>query len=650
MSLNETSNLTALRTEFAPGWVSEPDGRGTWSILYSCIFTILLCVWTAVHLNIPGPGESSFRTWVRKIKWVAIALFAPEIVLYTAVYQFWFAIRLYRDLNRWSTYFFKTKSKECEVTIRRRYESDDSASLQNQPDLGLPGAATTASRSSIFWRLSSSRMITLRTAAEWCREIFGPRERARFDLTYCFFVVMGGFEIDVSEYSTQHTRLILTPAGVRACAEQGFFFEMDSESIKDKNKSDSLAKILVILQVTWIVASSVGRAVVGLPLSLLEIHTMVHVVCAWMMYMLWFHKPKDVLKSSLVDPHVFENGKGLFADLLMRTRRLWQPYKWVDRSQEWVKAHNLFYDSEGSYIFAIGYKGHVRPDKVKHNFHIDDDDDQVTRTQSITYSPLSSDLLAVLPDHGAFKSAIRWDDSIEEDGIRYEDQRCVVYLSTQDALRWQLASSHNDHHKRPDIAQHSYLCTYMCNRMVNLSISVEYSHEASIRLRVWFGTRAAFVLWLVFLTSSYAAIHYTALSVHFPTYVEYQLWQASSLVFFGGGAIAMSYMTLEAIATFLSHKRRTRQFREGRALREAGPPHFCFSPLLWRLSSLKTYLYTHRHDFHPGVLTIQLFAWPLALVYIAARLYIVVEAFVSLRRVPLGVYTTVDWATYLPHF
>lgn len=38
------------------------------------------------------------------------------------------------------------------------------------------------------------------------------------------------------------------------------------------------------------------------------------------------------------------------------------------------------------------------------------------------------------------------------------------------------------------------------------------------------------------------------------------------------------------------------------------------------------------------------------LLYIFSRLYIVVESFVSLRRVPIGVYETVTWAQYIPHF
>ncbi|KAM7213642.1 hypothetical protein V8F06_010963 [Rhypophila decipiens] len=38
------------------GWVQEPDGRGSFGILKSCVITLVLCMYTALHLNIP-PGE-----------------------------------------------------------------------------------------------------------------------------------------------------------------------------------------------------------------------------------------------------------------------------------------------------------------------------------------------------------------------------------------------------------------------------------------------------------------------------------------------------------------------------------------------------------------------------------------------------------------
>ena len=43
------------------------------------------------------------------------------------------------------------------------------------------------------------------------------------------------------------------------------------------------------------------------------------------------------------------------------------------------------------------------------------------------------------------------------------------------------------------------------------------------------------------------------------------------------------------------------------------------------------------------------FATCIAIGYVAARVYIVVEAFISLRSVPLGVYADVPWTNYFPH-
>lgn len=66
-------------------WQSTPNSRGTFDILSTCIITMLLCVWTAVHLNVPPPG-SFWEPKLRKIRWLILALLAPEMVAYTAWY------------------------------------------------------------------------------------------------------------------------------------------------------------------------------------------------------------------------------------------------------------------------------------------------------------------------------------------------------------------------------------------------------------------------------------------------------------------------------------------------------------------------------------------------------------------------------------
>lgn len=87
-------------TDFAPAWVSEPDGRGTWKVLSSCVVTLFLCVFTAIHLNVGPAGESTTGWWIHKCKWVGIAVISPELVLYSAGKQWFSAGRLSKKLNK----------------------------------------------------------------------------------------------------------------------------------------------------------------------------------------------------------------------------------------------------------------------------------------------------------------------------------------------------------------------------------------------------------------------------------------------------------------------------------------------------------------------------------------------------------------------
>ena len=41
--------------------------------------------------------------------------------------------------------------------------------------------------------------------------------------------------------------------------------------------------------------------------------------------------------------------------------------------------------------------------------------------------------------------------------------------------------------------------------------------------------------------------------------------------------------------------------------------------------------------------------WPMSGFYALCRIYIVLEAFLSLRHVPLGVYAAIPWAQSIPH-
>lgn len=93
------TNSTALHHDIAPGWVAGPKTRGTWQILYSCVFTLVLCVYTAIHLNVPAKSDTALRFWLRKLKWVVVAIFAPEIVVYAAFEQWYLARKFLKELK-----------------------------------------------------------------------------------------------------------------------------------------------------------------------------------------------------------------------------------------------------------------------------------------------------------------------------------------------------------------------------------------------------------------------------------------------------------------------------------------------------------------------------------------------------------------------
>ena len=84
--------------EAEPPWKDGPAGRGTYNLLWSCLTTLSLCVWTAVHLN-TYPNGSEMINIGRRLLWMAIAAFAPEYVLYCAFDQWQTARSLRKEIN-----------------------------------------------------------------------------------------------------------------------------------------------------------------------------------------------------------------------------------------------------------------------------------------------------------------------------------------------------------------------------------------------------------------------------------------------------------------------------------------------------------------------------------------------------------------------
>ena len=59
------------------GWTPESLGRGTWDIISSCFFTILICTWTAIHSRI---HVSIYLARLHKLFQLVKTTLAPEMV------------------------------------------------------------------------------------------------------------------------------------------------------------------------------------------------------------------------------------------------------------------------------------------------------------------------------------------------------------------------------------------------------------------------------------------------------------------------------------------------------------------------------------------------------------------------------------------
>lgn len=76
-----TASLTPSPDGRIDGWNSQPNSRGTLDILWTCVITIFLCSYTILCPNCPSRNEGWWRTQLRKLLWMGIAISGPEFAL-----------------------------------------------------------------------------------------------------------------------------------------------------------------------------------------------------------------------------------------------------------------------------------------------------------------------------------------------------------------------------------------------------------------------------------------------------------------------------------------------------------------------------------------------------------------------------------------
>ena len=118
---NAAGNMTTLRHNRIWGWTDGPIYRGTASILWSCLVTIFVTIYTVIHMNTPVQHQS---TWIRiasKVRWTLVAIIGPELILHSAIIQFRAAQSLVEKLNEIAVN--QDEAEDADV----RQSSEDSA-------------------------------------------------------------------------------------------------------------------------------------------------------------------------------------------------------------------------------------------------------------------------------------------------------------------------------------------------------------------------------------------------------------------------------------------------------------------------------------------------------------------------------------------
>ena len=117
--------------------------------------------------------------------------------------------------------------------------------------------------------------------------------------------------------------------------------DISKKYLQDKSKANGLAKSLVCLQASWFCVQCLVRVGQALPVTLLEINTFAHSVCALLVYILWWSKPLDVEQPTYL------------------------PVKDVDAVSRWAKIDGRSYSyttrfSEYPHVVISGLKNKLR--------------------------------------------------------------------------------------------------------------------------------------------------------------------------------------------------------------------------------------------------------------------------------------------------
>ncbi|KAG4433820.1 hypothetical protein IFR05_010702 [Cadophora sp. M221] len=422
--------------------------------------------------------------------------------------------------------------------------------------------------------------------------------------------------------------------GILLLAQHGHFFYVEPDAIADKSKANILAKGLVCVQVLWVAGQAIERKVAGLPISLLEYHTLVHVVCA---LVIWNEEFPEAL-GFIVASSRWKGHSGFTST----------------NSKSWPYSMNPFgsqhKDPEFNWFGNRPKEGLSNDNPRSRGAEALEDAPGVDTgvLNSPYYSPANEVKLDFSPEPATAARVSLLSGQYIQSGLGlgpYSYYR--VALSCKDLQRLDLAggfivkllnnleSSHTQvplpkaKYQDPRDTLHRERFTGPFNAFDPGNIRPYGRNLIAFRAentagytdmedRLSTGTLLMLFMTFIIILSGYGGIHLAAMHSTFPTPIESTLWNSSCYILLGTTRIAAFFIACVAFANFLQS--------------------------------------SHQYTFLPWLYIIFLVLYMcgvglLMLLYFSARIFIVVESFISLRHMPAEVYKTpaLGLTSYIPH-
>jgi hypothetical protein len=237
-----------------------------------------------------------------------IAILLPEVVLFCAWEQWWGSRKLRVTINELEDAAFDGRGNQdgniteevfigCAEENRTRRDSASSSSYH----LDM-----------LFREGEEDESEERGKKRKWGKRKKKEKKKETWTMEQAFFALSGGFAVESSSFSP-HKRITFTWPGIILLAKLGLLPNETPETVSDKSKADYVAKALVCLQAGWFFIQCIARVSQKLPLTLLELHVLAHVLCAFAMYVLWIRKPYDVCSPILCRDETVVDLAALFA-------------------------------------------------------------------------------------------------------------------------------------------------------------------------------------------------------------------------------------------------------------------------------------------------------------------------------------------------